>query len=289
MSRAATDWAWSLAVKPATLKLLLLSLADRADEYHQCFPSIARLEKDTGLNRKTIVQNIKKLVEMGILNDTGYRRGQTQQVKVYQLNLNSTENGTVPKTEQYRNYRERVPFLPDNSTENGTQNQSLTSQEPINTPLTPQGEKTSRREKSKNAKFEPLSYLIAFGVSREIGTDWLKLRKSKHAPPTLTAIKAIEKEAAKANWTLERALEECCANGWQGFKAEWVNQRGKENAKTFTASRKSNSEQPRKDPLGRWLDRYQAIEAQRQPEAIDGEVVGNGIIPLAKRVDDQLR
>ena len=33
MSRAATDWAWGLEIK-ASQKLLMLSLADRADELH---------------------------------------------------------------------------------------------------------------------------------------------------------------------------------------------------------------------------------------------------------------
>lgn len=50
MSIDATIWAWKLALKP-TQKLLLLSLADRANEKHGCFPSIQRIENDTGLNR----------------------------------------------------------------------------------------------------------------------------------------------------------------------------------------------------------------------------------------------
>ncbi|MGL6025672.1 MAG: helix-turn-helix domain-containing protein [Vibrio sp.] len=160
MSRAANDWAWSLDIKPASLKLLLLSMADRADEDHCCFPSIPRLEKDTGLNRKTILSGIKKLLECGVLKDTGEKRGRTMRVIVYKLV--GVENGitkldartvkqstleTVPKTEQYqkRNDSENGTLnspkngtlnSPKNGTlnrpENGTQNQSL---EPVIEPV----------------------------------------------------------------------------------------------------------------------------------------------------------
>ncbi|NAX17207.1 MULTISPECIES: helix-turn-helix domain-containing protein [unclassified Vibrio] len=153
MSRAANDWAWSLDIKPASLKLLLLSMADRADEDHCCFPSIVRLEKDTGLNRKTILSGIKKLIDCGALKDTGEKRGRTMRVIVYKLV--GVESGITkldartprkpveeidPKTEQYQEWNDSENGTlnrpengtlnrPENGTlnrpENGTQNQSL--------------------------------------------------------------------------------------------------------------------------------------------------------------------
>lgn len=52
MSRHATDWAWETDPGSSSLKLILLSMADRADEYNLCYPSIERLVKDTCLNKK---------------------------------------------------------------------------------------------------------------------------------------------------------------------------------------------------------------------------------------------
>lgn len=52
--------------------------------------------------------------------------------------------------------------------------------------------------------------------------DFLKLRKAKRAPITETALSTIRREAGKAGWELQAALEECVARGWQGFKADWV-------------------------------------------------------------------
>ncbi|EGR0073173.1 ATPase [Vibrio cholerae] len=152
MSRAANDWAWSLDIKPASLKLLLLAMADRADEDHCCFPSIPRLEKDTGLNRKTILSGIKKLVECGVLKDTGEKRGRTMRVIVYKLvgvetGIKKLDARTVkaapvemePISEQYPNWNDSENGTlnsPENGTlnrpENGTQNQSL---EPVIEPI----------------------------------------------------------------------------------------------------------------------------------------------------------
>jgi uncharacterized protein YdaU (DUF1376 family) len=61
------------------------------------------------------------------------------------------------------------------------------------------------------------------GVSNEVFNDYLKLRKGLKAPVTETAIKGLEREANKANMTLEQVMVLCCQNGWRGFKAEWIN------------------------------------------------------------------
>lgn len=96
MSRAATDWAWGLELNTAP-KLLMLSLADRADESHSCYPSIQRLVKDTGMDRKTIGKWINQMIDDGLISDTGERKGRTKQVRVLQLNI-------APEQHQKRNH-----------------------------------------------------------------------------------------------------------------------------------------------------------------------------------------
>ena len=97
MSRKSNDWAWNQNLSP-TLKLTLLSLADRTDEVHECYPSYARLVQDTNLNIKTIQKNIKLLLEMGVIEDTGKRKGSTQQVKVLKFTFIDTEKVKQPKS-----------------------------------------------------------------------------------------------------------------------------------------------------------------------------------------------
>jgi uncharacterized protein YdaU (DUF1376 family) len=59
-------------------------------------------------------------------------------------------------------------------------------------------------------------------VSVSTWQDFLQIRKAKKAPLTASAIKGIEREAAKAGWTLGQAMTECCLRGWAGFRADWV-------------------------------------------------------------------
>lgn len=129
MSVDATRWAWLQAEIKPTAKLVLLSMADRAGETHECYPSIKRLCEDTNLDRKTVIRSLKALCDCGLMTDTGKRKGLTGQVVVYRLidvtsrsqtdefeDINDTKKGTVPKMEQFPFSDETVPFFPDNST-----------------------------------------------------------------------------------------------------------------------------------------------------------------------------
>jgi hypothetical protein len=62
------------------------------------------------------------------------------------------------------------------------------------------------------------------GVNEQVWKDFVSTRKAKI---TSTALSIISKEAQKAGWTLEAALQECAARGWRGFKADWVSDRPK--------------------------------------------------------------
>lgn len=60
------------------------------------------------------------------------------------------------------------------------------------------------------------------GVSDSVFKDFKKLRDKQKAPITETAIKGLQREANKANMTLEEVMKMCCERGWRGFKAEWA-------------------------------------------------------------------
>ncbi len=59
-------------------------------------------------------------------------------------------------------------------------------------------------------------------VSEETWDGFIAIRKAKKSPLSVAALDGIRREATKAGMTLDAALSECCARGWQGFKAEWV-------------------------------------------------------------------
>lgn len=64
-------------------------------------------------------------------------------------------------------------------------------------------------------------------VSAQVWADFLQTRKALKAAVTPTAIAGIRREAQKASLSLEDALRMCCARGWRGFKAEWVDSKTK--------------------------------------------------------------
>jgi hypothetical protein len=60
------------------------------------------------------------------------------------------------------------------------------------------------------------------GVSQQIWDSFVKQRKTKKAQVTALVIDGIKKEADKAGWTLEMALNEVVVRNWVSFKADWV-------------------------------------------------------------------
>jgi DNA-binding transcriptional regulator YhcF (GntR family) len=185
MSRKATDWAWSYKAPSSTVKLVLLALADRAGEDCECFPSIERIEADTGLNRKTVIKATRELEIAGAILDTGKRKGTTQRVKVYRVNLGEE---TVPKTESFqkRNHSKNGTLNSTkngtlNSTKNGTQNQSV---EPVIEPLLDQPSVDPVESSKKWFEILWKNYALLTGGAAAIGSKkkafltWLKLTKS---------------------------------------------------------------------------------------------------------------
>lgn len=93
MSVQAISWALGTAVGDTGAKLLLLALANYADEHGECWPSQARLAQDTELTDRTIRTKLKLLEEGGFLSrerrqsDAGWRTSD-----YYRLHLSQPEN-----------------------------------------------------------------------------------------------------------------------------------------------------------------------------------------------------
>jgi hypothetical protein len=73
-------------------------MADRAGEQHTCYPSIPRLVEDTGLNRKTVMKNIKIMAQMKLLEiEQGVRRSNIYHLIGVAGRESSPTLGTSPK------------------------------------------------------------------------------------------------------------------------------------------------------------------------------------------------
>jgi hypothetical protein len=86
VSNRAITWAFKIKMPP-NAKLLLLSLADRADEEGRCFPSIADSAMRTGLSRDRIVYLNGCLEASGVMT---IRKGSARKVNHYVLSIGAT-------------------------------------------------------------------------------------------------------------------------------------------------------------------------------------------------------
>jgi len=117
MGNAARAWAFAEPVKPASLKFVLVAMADLAAE-DLCFATVATLASLTSLDRKTVLRNLARLQQLNFIEDTGRRAGKTKSVIVYRLNTpSSTENGTAKQSQKRDSFNaEAVPLFPGSST-----------------------------------------------------------------------------------------------------------------------------------------------------------------------------
>lgn len=100
MSVEAITWALRQPVEASSAKFVLVVLANCASaDGGLAYPSVAYLAESTGQDRKTVVTNLKRLVESGLIEDTGDRAGRTRQVIVYRLRCDSPLFESTPKTE----------------------------------------------------------------------------------------------------------------------------------------------------------------------------------------------
>lgn len=88
MSVEAITWALKQPIAQSSAKFVLVVLADAATcDTQLSFPSVSYLAEATGQDRKTVLANLRRLQDMGYIQDTGQRRGETKQIVVYRLNL----------------------------------------------------------------------------------------------------------------------------------------------------------------------------------------------------------
>lgn len=108
MSISAINYALKLDLPNSSEKFLLVCLGNYADEFGYCYPSIRTLERDTSMDRKTVIKRLGTLQEVGLLKDTGRRVGATGSVVVYRIlglptltASNYTYRVTDPETGQF--------------------------------------------------------------------------------------------------------------------------------------------------------------------------------------------
>jgi hypothetical protein len=66
MSIRAINWAFSLSIAP-TPKLILIAIADHADDDGVCWPSLERVADKASVNRRTVMRHVEEFAAAGLL------------------------------------------------------------------------------------------------------------------------------------------------------------------------------------------------------------------------------
>lgn len=94
MSIKVMNWAWSQDISNSSRKLVLLALADRANDDGECWPGITSLAEKCSIPRRTLIRALASLEEQGLIS---VRRrpgeGSGRQTNLYQINFAPSENG----------------------------------------------------------------------------------------------------------------------------------------------------------------------------------------------------
>ena len=95
MSVKATSWVWQESKSEGADRLVLLALADFADEAGRCFGSWGTLEGKTRLSRSTIVRSLRRLEASGDLSKVEESRvvGSRNLATVWQLPIGGVSSG----------------------------------------------------------------------------------------------------------------------------------------------------------------------------------------------------
>lgn len=226
-------------------KLVLVKLADQANDDGECWPSYQSIADACEMSRRTVITHIDWLEENGFLrckhrkSNDGLSRS-----NVFVLTIGGGENPAPQGANLSPGGANAAPrganaALPGgenpalggaNAAPIETVNESINiepvkesvkeSTAPASPPPDPLHEPPAQPV-AKPPRFEPLSALLALGVDAQVAADWLAVRKSKRAALTQTALDDVVAEAGKAGISVAQAVRICAARGWQGFRASW--------------------------------------------------------------------
>lgn len=234
MSVEAITWALAQRVDRSSAKFVLVAMANCAGADMTCWPSIGYLVEATCQDRKTVVENMRRLRDAGFIAPTNDHKGRTGQIAVYLLK--QPENGPVketqkrvdPKTEPVPKTDGKSPVFPVKevrfSAETGPKTGHGTVMEPS---IEPSG--NQKKKKAATASVA-VAVLVDAGFDAQTADEFIAHKDRMKAPLTDRAWKDHLREAGKAGWSPMDAAEKVMAKSWKGFEAKYVAGEGRAGA-----------------------------------------------------------
>ncbi|MGQ5289885.1 helix-turn-helix domain-containing protein [Pectobacterium actinidiae] len=279
-----------------TKLLIMVRLADYSNDDGISYPSVETIARQLGAGESTIRGAMAELEEAGWLYREGRRKGNRNSSNLYYLNAERLEEVALQEIAKVKAARlaKRVsnthPPESDGSKsdplksggsngshppesgakacfdppESGGDPQVNSTHDPqVNSKHEPQG--TLARKialKSPLAEFDFSAYPTL--PSEQVWGDYVKHRKAKRAPITQTVVNILGQELTKAvnaGWTVDQALGEAMAAGWQGLKFEWLANRNQSVRGVVPLNKQEALEARNAQAFEEWLqEEAQALE-----------------------------
>ena len=220
MSLDATVWAWNQKVT-STQKLVLLSLADRAGENHDCWPSIGRIVENTGLNRKTVIKVIKEMVDLGLIHSQKKAFGRSNTYTLIGITEHTRSSHKVSQGINSPNKGTNA-----NSPKNGTA--IVPEVEPLKVPK--KGHKSTKesiKESKKEKKIKKENLIDEFNEEeKEVMQILIDHREEIKAPlknvrTARMLLKKLEHYASEWDITFDDALDFWLGENWQSIDVKY--------------------------------------------------------------------
>jgi hypothetical protein len=206
-------------------KLVLLKLADNANDQGECWPSYQYIAEQCEISRRSVMDHVKKLEAAGLLRRE-YRKGvKGNSSNVFHLNFDQqrglggesaalpSESVALPPSESPTLDSEFVALPPSESPAPRISH----SFEPVNEPL---------KDVVTTSKKSPLDFSKWPALpSDQVFKDWLAIRKQKKAKLTQTAVNRLAPhlmKAVAAGCSVDDVFELCASRCWIGFEFDWL-------------------------------------------------------------------
>ncbi|CWW62844.1 helix-turn-helix domain-containing protein [Haemophilus influenzae] len=186
-------------------KLVLLKLADNANDDGICFPSYQYIADKCEMTRRSAINHIEYLIKMGLVSKKERKNKDGSISNLYFLHL---EQGS----ENFALGSENISLGSENFALGGSENispRTSHSLEPVNEP-----KKTTQKSESE-------MLLERFGITGQLAKDFIAHRKTKRGAISETQLSRLQKQADKAGISICEAVEICIERNWQGFNAAW--------------------------------------------------------------------
>lgn len=193
-------WAINL---PSSHKIVLLALADNANDEGECFPSVSTLIKKCGLCERSIQRLITELESSGHVR----RKIRSGRSTLYHI---------TPATDAPPQYVHPAIRAPSPATDAPPPPQSTTLTPAIRAPIT---SKKPSREPSPNRQYsEQLAQALAFpGLDQEAFQIWIEHRKEIRKPIKPGALVTNAEALAALGEQQMAEVKRAKAGGWQGL------------------------------------------------------------------------